>query len=103
MGKKILLDAVTANTTGVVFDLQAAIRVPLNSRLRTDGVCSITIYGITNATGKLLGGATKTRLSLVAGGTVTADATIGLSALPSFIRADVEDYVAGTITIEIEW
>ena len=103
MGKKILLDGVEANTTGEVFDLHAAIRVPLNNRLRTEGPCVLTIYGITSATVKLYGGAAKARLSLMGGGTFTADATAALDTLPAFIRADSADYVTGTITVEVGW
>lgn len=101
MGNRILLDGVTANTTGAVLALHAAIRVPLNTRLRTEGSCTLTVNGITNATVKVLGGSTAARLSLIGGGTFTADTMMELKVVPAFIRADVESYVGGTITVEV--
>lgn len=103
MGKKVLLAGVTANTTGEVFALQEAINASLCKRLRTEGTVTLTISGLTNAAAKFYSGATKSRLSLTGGGTFTADATVRMEAIPAFVRADVSDYVAGTIYFEVGW
>lgn len=103
MGKKVLLAGVTANTTGAVFPLQEAINASLCKRLRTEGTLTLTIFGLTNAAAMLYGGSTASRLSLVGGGTFTADATVAMEAIPAFVRADVADYVAGTVYFEVGW
>lgn len=86
-----LLDAVTANTTGTAVQMEATL-----SRAYT-----LIISGITTATVKILGGHTSATMALMGGGEFTADGSMVISTQFPFIRADVEGYSAGTITVEL--
>lgn len=101
MVHRTLLYGVTENTTGDVVRLKQDVERPLDVSLRSEGPLILVIHGITNATVKIYGGVDSDRLSLIGGGTFTADAAQELNVVLPHVRADVEDYVSGIITVEV--